>query len=202
MLAECTHPNARICRSASQAQIHAQANDFVCLSITCGPHGRALAQELAQLDYECLRFKPSKLAAAAMLVAHAHVGDRRRLAALSATSGYSTSALKVSGRPGPLSLTTSDSMSLSLLRLVFDHRPEVEVCDAGSVAAFEAFVLISARRLLHTMGCLPVMHEVSERGSIVSSTSLPPCRRSAQTRCCRCTRARRPLVTAARHSHR
>ncbi len=53
------------------------------------------AQELAQLDYECLRFKPSKLAAAAMLVAHAHVGDRRRMAALSATSGYSTSSLKV-----------------------------------------------------------------------------------------------------------
>ena len=55
----------------------------------------APAQELAQLDYECLRYQPSKLAAAAMLVAHAHVGDRRRMSALTTTSGYSTSALKV-----------------------------------------------------------------------------------------------------------
>ena len=57
------------------------------------------AQELAQLDYECLRYKPSKLAAAAMLVAHAHTGDRRRMAALSITSGYSASALKVRAFP-------------------------------------------------------------------------------------------------------
>jgi hypothetical protein len=53
------------------------------------------SQELAQLDYGCLRYLPSELAAAAMLVAHAHIGDRRRLGALSATSGYSVATLQV-----------------------------------------------------------------------------------------------------------
>ena len=95
------------------------------------------AQELAQLDYDCLRYKPSELAAAAMLVAHAHVGDRRRVGALSATSGYSTAALKVRAsapdRRLALTASTARPMSGHDIRLKIAGKRTVDVCAARCV---------------------------------------------------------------------
>ena len=127
-------------------------------------------QELAQLDYECLRYKPSKLAAAAMLVAHAHVSDRRRMAALSTTSGYSTSALKV-GWP----------------RVHMTLQPYVHGCNRVPMQPTSGQECVAPSEI---------------RTAASSPLSVVLRHRSAQMRCCRCTRARRPLRTAPRRSRR
>lgn len=63
--------------------------------------GALLLQELALLDYSCLRHEPSRLAAAALLVAEAHTGLAADLSRLTAVTGYSPVCLQVRPHPPP-----------------------------------------------------------------------------------------------------
>lgn len=81
------------------------------------PHA-PLLQELALLDYSCLKHEPSRLAAAALLVAEAHTGMTANLERLTAVTGYSPACLQVASHTHSLAPAIFKCLTVQRQRVI------------------------------------------------------------------------------------
>lgn len=127
-------------------------------TMTCIHSCRFVSQELSLLDYTCLQHEPSRIAAAALLVAEAHTGVIGSVQCLTDVTGYTPISLQVRNFYLELKYATTHPLSnsigsISLVKMKCAYLPLFTCCRLVQWTWYHCTVLLQQHAVLNRLSC-------------------------------------------------